>query len=157
LLELGADLGYGTDQRVRMLCQHFRCDAEPPRHGIQRAGWILADRHEVGADLEFDAVEAVAGALADPADLLYGRVPGRAPDAARPELAARVVEVDAHDVRQPACELQHPGSAAPDEDRGMRLLHRQWPPGEAGRMHVRALDIDRLSAPVRLENLDDLG
>ena len=39
----------------------------------------------------------------------------------------------------------------------MRLLHRPRPPGEAGHVHVRALDIERLSAPVRLEHLDDLG
>src|SRR5579859_6158464 len=59
LLELVADLRHRADQRMRMRGQHLLRDIEPTRHRGHRLAGIVADRDEVGRDLQLDVAEPV--------------------------------------------------------------------------------------------------
>ena len=86
---------------------------------------IVVDGDEVGADLQLDLVEPVAGAGPHPGQLLLRLGGTGAGDARRAEPAGRVVEVDADDVGEAAGEREDALAPAADEDRRVRLLDRE--------------------------------
>ena len=138
----------------------------PPRRSARTSGpkpvggglGVVGDEREVGGDLELDVVEAIAGALAHPADLLGRRLRRRRADAVGPDHAGAVVEVEADDVRLAAGEPQHPWRPAADHDRRPRPLDRLRHALELRRPHAaRTLEVDLTVGHRPLDDLDDVG
>ncbi len=90
-----------------MLGEDGRLEAEHRRHLRQRVLTIVGDDREIASDLEFQIVEAITGAGADPVDLLGGQLRGTAADAGRSDLAGAVVEVETDDVGLSSGDPEH--------------------------------------------------
>ena len=80
---------------------------------------LIGNNGVVGADFDFELIEAITGTLANPVDLLCRRGGQARGHAVRPQHPRPVVEVEADDVRLLAGETENLLAAA--------AYHQRWP------------------------------
>ena len=120
LHERVADLVDGADERHTRRQRVVCADAEAGREAVGEPASVVGDRGEEVADLQLELVEATAGALADPGDLLAGLVGERRLHRVVGDRAGPQVRVDPDDVGLATGETEQPFAAAADEDRRVR-------------------------------------